>query len=91
MPSLSFIYAHGNLEDRMGWDCLCGSLPQKEGVHPCVFRDEDGEASCIAFVWVDRSIPAMGDFVKMSGLVCLADDNEAMAHAMARMVRGTGC
>jgi len=86
LDSLSFVYAHGVLEERMGWDCLCGSLQVKHGVHPCVYRDEDGEVSCIAFIWRDAATGW-----KKTGLVCQADDSTAIDHAMQKMLNKGSC
>lgn len=85
MPALSWVYAHGSLEARMGWDCLCGTLTIKAGVTPCVFADDDGMVSCIAFMWADKDMP------RMCGMVVAADDTDALAHAMRKMLEGSGC
>jgi hypothetical protein len=88
--SMNWIYAHGELEERMGWDCLAGSVKQT-GVWPCVFRDEDGEESCIAFIWNDVSIfsnATSGD--RRVGLVLMSGDVEGIRHAMQRMSDSCG-
>lgn len=87
LPAMNAIYAHGKLERRMGYDCVCGKVTIKPGIHPCVAR-EDGEVSCLAFIWVDGSMPGI---TRHCGLVVQADDLEAIAHAASKMVEGKGC
>ena len=86
MPALNWVYAHGDLEDRMGWDCLCGAFSVTPGIHPVVFRDEDGTLlSAIAICWQDKEIP------RICGLVVLKDDLESLQHATRKMLAGSGC
>jgi len=82
---MPWVYAHGELETRMGWDCLNGAI-SKPGVWPCVFRDDEGEASCIAFLWEDGSNPAN----RIVGMVLLSDDADGIRHAMERMTDACG-
>lgn len=85
MPALNWIYAHGELEDRMGWDCLCGAISLTPGIHPVIFRDSEGELSALAICWQDTEIP------RICGLVVAKDDLEAIQHATRKMLAGAGC
>jgi hypothetical protein len=83
--TMSWIYAHGELEKRMGWDCLAGSVTQT-GIWPCVFRDDDGEESCIAFIWNEKYTANRRKFGnRRVGLVCLSGDVHGIDHAMRKM------
>lgn len=87
LPSLNAIYAHGAMEDRMGWDCLCGSVSMKPGIHPVIYCDEHGgESSALAFIWRDADTGG-----RTCGLVVLSDDQTSIRHAMQRMLLSKGC
>jgi hypothetical protein len=91
LPDLTWIYAHGQLEDRMGFDCLCGSLVKTAGIHPCVFKDDEGEASALAFMWADTRLHRQTSGpARVCGLVVLKGDLSAIKHAASRMLEAKG-
>ena len=85
LRDLNWVYAHGNLESRMGWDCLCGSLEIKPGVHHCIFEGDGQRVDCLAFIWQDTTCP------RLCGLVVEMDDVESIQHASGKMLQTQGC
>ena len=84
--TVSFVYAHGELEDRLGHDIIVADDPVsfQPGVWPSQVTDDDGNVfPVVVFVW---GVGSVGH--RHTGLVCLPSDVAALKHAADAFSKG---
>lgn len=75
------VYAHGEAEDRLGYDVISFDRPFAKGKFDAVFHDPDGKRHpALIFTWTTDWMPA--------GLMVLKSDRRSVAEAQREMDRG---
>lgn len=75
------VYAHGEAEDRLGYDVISFDRPFAKGKFDAVFHDPDGKRHpALIFTWTTDWMPA--------GLMVLKSDRKSVAEAQREMDRG---